>query len=122
VPNGGYEPDILLGLLCGQYRFRYGEWPKRLEVSPRALWGLAVRLDYQNLARVAERLEIRSVRIDRSDPLAVEPMTVSGDAGSVVMNEIGAGWGITEAEGYAWLACQEEAPRWLGIEARETPR
>jgi hypothetical protein len=113
VPNG-HEAHIFLRKMCATYRFRYGEWPTRLEVSPNALWSLARELHHENFGRVAKRLEIRLIEERASSPYR---MMVSGDPGELDMRDASPSPIIKILdEGRAWEGYLDEARGWLDVE------
>jgi hypothetical protein len=118
VPNG-YEVFHTLRWTCGEYRYRYGEWPQRLEITPRTLWSLAVQFGPENLQRLAERLEIHTIPESPEGHHPVETLTVSGDAGSLRFSDARGEKLTTKDEGLTYLAFIEEAPTWLGLESLE---
>ena len=102
VPNG-HEAFPHLRLVCATYRFRHGEWPTKVELQPRALRSLAETLDPVQLERLAERLQIVTVRPD--DPIREPLIMVYGDADPVGSGDVEpSGMGAEEAKRWAHFA------------------
>ncbi len=109
----------MLRWTCGVYRYRYGEWPQRLEITSRTLWSLAVQFGRENLGRLAERLEIRTIPESPDGVYPAESLTVSGEAGSLRFADAGGDKLTNRDEGLAYRAFIDEAASWLGLDSLE---
>jgi hypothetical protein len=121
VPND-HDAFTHLKILCAGYRFRFGQWPERLEISPFALWGLAMQLGSENFQRVAGHLEIRSFRLSPDAQHEAELMALSGEAGVLhwleghkLFEEIGP----IRADRERWFQLLDEVGSWLGVNLGE---
>ena len=116
VPNGYDRAYIDLTMLCASYRFLYREWPRRFEIHPRVLWGLADLFEVEEFERLAARLEIRTIPVRHPLDRPPQWMGVSGEAGTVdfLRPEF-----TSPDEGRTWLELQQEALKWLEARPRE---
>ena len=116
------------------YRYRYGEWPQRLEITSRTLWSLAVQFGRENLGRLAERLEIRTIPESPDGVYPAESLTVSGEAAASASPTPGATSSRTETRAWpiahsstklqAGLASTRSRPpgaEWSNPEASQVP-
>jgi hypothetical protein len=102
--------------LCASYKYRHGEWPTEIRISPPFLRSLATTPGPEGLERLAERLEIHTL-VTEPGP---EWMTVSGVAGPMNMGhenipprELRP---RPRAEVDSWFELRWEAARWLGVQ------
>jgi hypothetical protein len=116
MPNGYDRVFLDLTMLCASYRFLYQEWPRRLEIHPRVLWGLAELFAGEEFERLGARLEIRTIPVVHRLDRPPQWMAVSGDAGTVdfLCPEF-----ASPDEGRTWFELQQEAMTWLEARPRE---
>jgi hypothetical protein len=97
-----HDADVEMHWRCAGYRFRYGEWPTRLELGPHALRALKRVLSAESFARLGELFEVVTLASRSDDVRSQLEMRFSGAAGAV-----------SDAEGYLpILKTKEKGDQW----------